>query len=215
MSDDLRQPKENQNSSGNSANKNKRYWKTARVVAVFGILETVSLVLWCKSEDFEPSSAYFIRWIADCGFLSGAAYLAHKLTGKKFKRFIITAIWSAWVLMCLVLYLAKSKPVIDESKYQLLSSDGVLTVGTNLLASDGHIVPSCVLIRAINPDDSAYLLQEQIKTIFLSCGFVVVEGEPPISPLPPLLCISCRFQILFGLCQPLSKFHYLERIPQK
>jgi hypothetical protein len=107
---DISERKENQNSSSNETKKNKRkrYWKAARFIALFGIIEAASLVLWAKSEDFVPPAAYYIRWFGYCGLLAGGAFLAHKLTVGKFKKRIVTGVWIAWALMCLVLLLTKS-----------------------------------------------------------------------------------------------------------
>jgi len=63
----LPERKENQNSSSNEANKNKRYWKAARFIALFGIIEAVSLVLWAKSEDFVPPAAYIFDGLVIAG----------------------------------------------------------------------------------------------------------------------------------------------------
>jgi hypothetical protein len=104
----LPERKENQNSSSNEANKNKRYWKAARFIALFGIIEAVSLVLWAKSEDFVPPAAYYIRWFGYCGLLAGGAFLTHKLTVGKFKKQIVKGIWIAWAMMCIVLLLTRS-----------------------------------------------------------------------------------------------------------
>lgn len=101
----------NKNGGTNQTQKDKqsRYWKALRIGAVIGIIEAMSLVLWIKSEDFEPQAAHFLRNLATCGFLAGAAYLAHKLTGGKFKKWIIGLIWVAWIGLCVIALLTKSE----------------------------------------------------------------------------------------------------------
>jgi len=84
------------------------YWKAARIAAVFGIIELLSLVLWLKGEDFGPSAARYLRWVASCGFVAGAAYLAHKLIIGKNRKRKIGAVWAVWGLMCAMLFFTKS-----------------------------------------------------------------------------------------------------------
>lgn len=99
-----------EDSTGESteSKKKKLYWKSARIATVFGMIELLSLVLWIKSEDF-PDWAYYLRWFASCGFVAGAAYLAHKLVSGPRRKSKIGIIWVAWGLLCFVLFLTKSK----------------------------------------------------------------------------------------------------------
>ena len=99
---------QNSNGGGAEDQKDNRYWNVTRIIAFFGLIEALSLVLWCKSEDFTPEVAYIVRWVADCGFLAGGAFLAHKFTGKKNKCLFIVIIWSIWIMFCFVLWITKA-----------------------------------------------------------------------------------------------------------
>ena len=136
MASELPKREDNQSPGGDKIKKveNKRYWKAARVVALFGIIESVSLVLWAKSEDFKPSTDYYIRWFAYCGLLSGGAFLAHKLTGGKFKKPIVCTIWTSWAIMCVLLLLTKS--VEPHPQFTISLQIGDSTDDTLILTND-------------------------------------------------------------------------------
>ena len=108
-----RKENENPNEGDASKQKKKRYWKAFRIVAAFGIIEALSLVLWIKSEDFSPASAHFLRWFATCGFLAGGAFLAHKLVYGRFRRWKIGGIWIAWGIVSVGSLYLQSPPSTD------------------------------------------------------------------------------------------------------
>ena len=95
--------------------KQKRYWKAARIAAAFGIIEALSLVLWIKAEDFDQKASHHIRWVAACGILAGGVFLAHKLACGKSRKSFIRCVWVAWALICLILPFLKSPSSTDES----------------------------------------------------------------------------------------------------
>ena len=95
--------KDDDSSRKKTANhKGKSNWKKAEIVAVFAIIEIISLVLWQKAEDFSGVSAKYIHWVSECGFLVGGAYLAHEFTKKRM------LIWFSYGMLCVVLLLTKS-----------------------------------------------------------------------------------------------------------
>jgi hypothetical protein len=104
MDSELPKGENNDDSSRKKAanHKNKSNWKKAEIVAVFAIIEIISLVLWQKAEDFSGVSAKYIHWISECGFLAGGAYLAHEFTKKRI------LIWFSYAVLCLILFLTKS-----------------------------------------------------------------------------------------------------------
>jgi hypothetical protein len=71
---------------------------------VFGIIEIVSGVLWQAADDFSNPTAYWIHFLSKCGFLAGAAYLAHEFTKGIIWR---VCIWSAFLFLCGVLFIIK------------------------------------------------------------------------------------------------------------
>jgi hypothetical protein len=111
--------------------KKDRYWKALRIGAIIGMIEALSLVLWIKSEDFDLRAAHFLRSLATCGFLAGAAYLAHKLTGGRFRKWIIGLIWVVWGLLCAVALFTESgqpKPHFTVSLQIGDSSDAAIVL---------------------------------------------------------------------------------------
>jgi hypothetical protein len=177
MSPDLPGRKKSKNPDDGDAKKDKEkpYWKAVRIAAFFGILEAFSLVLWSKSEDFNPESARYIRWLAACGFLSGGAFLAHKLTGGKFKKRIICGIWFLWAIVCFVLFLTIPKePKVDfvislrfeepnrHSDFKLFLTNDLLMerhlIDKGKLSDGGEwlqsIVPGCLVIPVKNGESN-------------------------------------------------------------
>lgn len=171
MEPELQQRKENENSDNSDRNKSKKdcYWKPGRIVACFGIIEFFSLVLWIKSEDFNPPASQYIRWAAYCGFLAGAAYLAHKLVSGKFKRIVVPIIWTTCIATCAVLPFLKSPPSTDldgnptgllvpandpdpplraPSGYHLNPKVGIFEIGGNILLF--YSTSSVPVIRVVN-----------------------------------------------------------------
>jgi hypothetical protein len=131
-------PKETQNeecSRKDATNhKNKSNWKKAEIVAVFAVIEIISLVLWQKAEDFSGDSAKFIHWISECGFLAGAGYLAHKFTKRHF------LIWISYVGLCALLASTKSiepKPHFKLSLQIGDSPDSKVFLRTIFYSKDG------------------------------------------------------------------------------
>src|ERR1700690_3039078 len=148
--------------------KKDRYWKALRIGAIIGIIEAFSLVLWIKSEDFDPQAAHFLRGLATCGFLAGAAYLAHKLTGGRFKKWIIGLVWILWGLLCAVALFTES----EQPKPHLTAS---LKIGDS---------PGAVIVLT----NEALFEASIINTITnFSDGFSFVNGVPVAVLLLPIL----------------------------
>jgi hypothetical protein len=138
--------------------------KGIRIGAFFGILEVLALVLWVKSEDFGPDEARYARWAAICGFLAGGGFLAHKLTGGRFRVAIISGIWITLAIVCTLLFLTipeVQKPdfVIslrfgESHESELLLTNDFLTewkmIHRESLSNDVEVVqraaPGCILI---------------------------------------------------------------------
>jgi hypothetical protein len=100
----LPERKKEENCGDNDTQKleNKIHWKKARLtLAIFGIIECFSLVLWQEAEVFNGSSADFIHWISKCGFLAGGAFLAHKAFKKPLR------VWISYLIMCFIILIAK------------------------------------------------------------------------------------------------------------
>jgi hypothetical protein len=104
--DTSQQAEKNQNAGdGQTGNNENKGW----ILAIFGIIEVASLVLWCKSEDFSPKYSYVVRWLAVCGFIAGGAFIAHKQikTGNVKLKVLV---WIFWLILCTVAFFVKSGP---------------------------------------------------------------------------------------------------------
>jgi hypothetical protein len=95
---------QNEKYGGKDATKHKRKSnrKKAEIVAVFAVIEIISLVLWQKAEDFPDFSGKYIHWFSECGFLAGGAYLAYEFTKRR------SLIWFSYAVLCVVLLLSRT-----------------------------------------------------------------------------------------------------------
>jgi hypothetical protein len=206
MEPDLPPKKEKQDADKKQASnhKNNPYWKTVRIAALVGIVEGLSLVLWVKSEDFSPEYARHIRWLATCGFLYGVAFLAHKLTGGRFKKKIICGIWGMWAIVCFILL----QMIPEEPKADLLISlrigepHGFRLFLTNDFLSERHLldkgklsdggelvqsfVPGCLIIPVkTGESNKVFRLNVENDSPFKLTEVEVCIGFP--------LGLNCRF----------------------
>ncbi len=117
MDSDSPKGTQNERRGGKGANKRKSKWKKAEIVAVFAVIEVISLVLWQKADDFSGIPGKYIHWISECGFLVGGAYLAHEFTKKRI------LIWIGFAVLCLALLLTKSVEPIPHFKLSLRIGD--------------------------------------------------------------------------------------------
>lgn len=104
--------KENQNPSEDETRKakNRQRRKAAQILVIIGIIDSASLVLWAKSEDFSHPFDYYIRWLAYCGLLVGCAFGVHKLLKlrrRKLKKRTVAIIWTSWLIVCFSLFFTK------------------------------------------------------------------------------------------------------------
>jgi hypothetical protein len=115
MKPDSPQRKENENPDEDDAEKQEEesgVGKNAKIVAVFALIEVLSLVLDEKAEDFSEPARYYVHWLSECGFLAGGAYVAHEIFKTQFWR---TICWIFWGITCCALLLTKSPSSTDEN----------------------------------------------------------------------------------------------------
>lgn len=102
--------KQGDRESSTDNNKKQINWGTVGFLAFTGIIEVFSLVLWQEAEDFNGIAAIFIHWISKCGFLFGAAIIAHKYSKKPIW------VWVFYTILCLcMLAVPFLKPANSES----------------------------------------------------------------------------------------------------
>jgi hypothetical protein len=90
--------KQNGGDKETAKDKHRNRRKAAQILIIVGIIDSASLVLWAKSEDFSHPVDYYIRWIGYCGLLVGCAFGFHKLlklNRRKIKKRTIALIWGS------------------------------------------------------------------------------------------------------------------------
>jgi hypothetical protein len=134
----LKMKKNKNNSQNRPANrKGKSNGKKAEIVALFAIIEAISLVLWQKAEDFSGFSGQTVHWVSECGFLAGGAYVVHEFTKKPI------VLWFIYAAICVVIFCTKSdsvkSPTIWPSHIQLC--DGEWTYNSFATISNPNSIP--------------------------------------------------------------------------
>lgn len=84
----------------------------------------------------------------------------------------------------------KSTDPTRVGEYELFAPDVVSNIIKTLNDPAGRAGPAVTLVYPVNPDESAYALSEQIKSIFRSGGYFDFSGPPPRS-IPEVPGVSC------------------------